>query len=422
MIEFWTSAFLSDAKPFLIRRKDRWAKHNVVFGRTTHSVSDKSSASSINKSSLTKNEILYSTIQENSNLCHPSLSNVQENELKHRNSKCQGRQIMISKQDVDKAREKRKRQLKYAQEVQSSKRNYVALQISSITRIVVQSFRKLIDCERCALFLMDHSTDELYFKPVGDEHDADPKEIRFPASAGVAGYVATKSVALNIRDAYHDPRFNSEIDKQTNFRTRSILCAPVLSSTGKLFGVIQMVNKKKGDSKLIQSIAKKKKTDHKHHGYASCFEPFSTEDEQILDLCCNRVSKSLEPILCPNKPSGKCDNTNQNDASIENNKKHRRGSSMSCKERRRSSVGNLAQFVNSMEPSGRTIPIKAAQSGLVGVGVCEALTKFQFRTTIVGPQMTAKVQQKDDPERLMAASKRKRMVDYSMQRKFREKP
>ena len=329
---------------------------------------------------------------------------------------------MISKQDVDKAREKRKRQLKYAQEVQSSKRNYVALQISSITRIVVQSFRKLIDCERCALFLMDHSTDELYFKPVGDEHDADPKEIRFPASAGVAGYVATKSVALNIRDAYHDPRFNSEIDKQTNFRTRSILCAPVLSSTGKLFGVIQMVNKKKGDSKLIQSIAKKKKTDHKHHGYASCFEPFSTEDEQILDLCCNRVSKSLEPILCPNKPSGKCDNTNQNDASIENNKKHRRGSSMSCKERRRSSVGNLAQFVNSMEPSGRTIPIKAAQSGLVGVGVCEALTKFQFRTTIVGPQMTAKVQQKDDPERLMAASKRKRMVDYSMQRKFREKP
>lgn len=329
---------------------------------------------------------------------------------------------MISNHDIDKAREKRKRQLKYAQEVQNSKRNYVALQISSITRIVVQSFRKLIDCERCALFLMDHSTDELYFKPVGDEHDVDPKEIRFPASAGVAGYVATKAVALNIRDAYHDPRFNSEIDKQTNFRTRSILCAPVLSSTGKLFGVIQMVNKKKGDSKLIQSIAKKKKTDHKHHGYASCFEPFSTEDEQILDMCCSRVSKSLEPILCPNKSSGKVDSKNQNETNTENNKRNRRGSTMSCKERRRSSVGNLAQFVNSMEPSGRTIPIKAAQCGLAGVGVCEALTKFQFRTTIVGPQMSAKVQQKDDPERLMAATKRKRMVDYNMQRKFREKP
>ncbi len=331
---------------------------------------------------------------------------------------------MISKHDIEKAREKRKRQIKYSLEVQTSKQNYVALQISSITRIVVQSFRKLIDCERCALFLMDHSTDELYFKPVGDEHDADPKEIRFPASTGVAGCVATKGVTLNIRDAYHDNRFNSEIDKQTNFRTRSILCAPVLSSTGELFGVIQMVNKKKGDSKEIQSMAKKKKTDNKHHGYASCFEPFSTEDEQILDLCCRRVSKSLEPILCPNKIVGKDDSVVQ-DISYEESKRNRRGSTsstLSCKDRRRSSVGNLAQFVNNMEqPSGRTIPVKAAQSGLVGVGVCEALTKFQFRTTIVGPQMSAKVQQKDDPERLMAATKRKRMVDYSMQRKFREK-
>ena len=183
-----------------------------------------------------------------------------------------------------------------------------------------------------------------------------------------------------------------------------------------------MVNKKKGDSKLIQSIAKKKKTDHKHHGYASCFEPFSTEDEQILDMCCSRVSKSLEPILCPNKCSVKVDNKNQNENNVESNKRNRRGSSISFKERRRSSVGNLAQFVNSMEPSGRTIPIKASQCGLAGVGVCEALTKFQFRTTIVGPQMSAKVQQKDDPERLMAATKRKRMVDYNMQRKIREKP
>ena len=43
---------------------------------------------------------------------------------------------------------------------------------------------------------MDHSTDELYFKPVGDEHgDVDPKEIRFPVTTGVAGkYIIYKAV------------------------------------------------------------------------------------------------------------------------------------------------------------------------------------------------------------------------------------
>ena len=431
MIDIWTSAFLSEneRRHVYYRRQDD--NYEVVFGRTTHESNSPRPKPSTQIDSSSKEDLVTSTSQQrprqssfkgsgdSSSSVGTRLSNSRIANTKHK-----GRQMMISKHDIEKAREKRKRQMKYSLEVQTSKQNYVDLQISSITRIVVQNFRKLIDCERCALFLMDHSTDELYFKPVGDEHDhdTDPKEIRFPASAGVAGFVATKSVALNIRDAYHDPRFNSEIDKQTNFRTRSILCAPVLSSTGVLFGVIQMVNKKKGDSKIIQRMAKKKKTDNKHHGYASCFEPFSTEDEQILDLCCRRVSKSLEPILCPGRSSGKDGNTIQ-DFSNDISKRNRRGSTssnLSCKDRRRSSVGNLAQFVNSMEPSGRTIPIKAVQSGLVGVGVCEALTKFQFRTTIVGPQMSAKVQQKNDPERLMAATKRKRMVEYNnMQRKLK---
>ncbi len=421
LIEIWTSAFLSEAEKHCIQKRNI-DKHVVVFGRTTHERRNTKDIFGQNKDGSTslpnakKGPCQVSDDSSKSTLSKESIVNVETSKIK-------GRQIMISRHDVDQAREKRKRQINYSLEVQSSKQNYVALQINSITRIVVQSFRKLIDCERCALFLMDHSTDELYFKPVGDEHDADPKEIRFPASSGVAGFVATKAVTLNIRDAYHDARFNSEIDKQTNFRTRSILCAPVLSSTGHLFGVIQMVNKKKGDSKQIQSMAKKKKTDNKHHGYASCFEPFSTEDEQILDLCCSRVSKSLEAILCPNKTIGKDDNAVQ-EISSELPKRNRRASTasdLSHKDRRRSSVGNLVQFVSSVDARAKTGPVKPSQDILAGVGVCEALTKFQFRTTIVGPQMSAKVQQKDDPERLMAATKRKRMVDYNLQRKFREK-
>jgi len=80
-------------------------------------------------------------------------------------TKMRGRQIMDCKHDRTIAKEKRKRQMKYSLEVQKSRENAVSLQISSITRIVVQSFRKLIDCERCALFLMDHATNELCFKP-----------------------------------------------------------------------------------------------------------------------------------------------------------------------------------------------------------------------------------------------------------------
>jgi hypothetical protein len=337
--------------------------------------------------------------------------------------KVKGRQIINSNHDYAKAKERRKRQMSYASQLKASQKNHVAIQISSITRIVVQSFRKLIDCERCALFLMDHSTNELYFKPVGDEHSADPKEIRFPASVGVAGWVATKREPLNIKNAYHDARFDTAIDKKTSFRTRSILCAPVLSTKGKLFGVIQMVNKKKGDSKTIRSMAKKKKSDWAHHGYESCYEPFSNQDEVIIDRCSAEVSKALEPIIAP---QDWLESMNAKEGRDVCNTKTRRRSSAgidmidgknvlsTTAERRRSSLGNLAQFVTKSHFS--QFVNKQPTAGFFGqeVSVSEALTKFQFRN-VGGRQITPSGQ--DNPDHILAASKRKRMVDYNHQRK-----
>lgn len=74
--------------------------------------------------------------------------------------------------------------------------------------------------------------------------------------------------------AYHDVRFNPDIDKVTGFRTRTILCYPVLSSTNELLGVIQMVNKRKGDAKELRDMAKKKKSDETNKG--ECWFDFYT--------------------------------------------------------------------------------------------------------------------------------------------------
>ena len=51
---------------------------------------------------------------------------------------------------------------------------------------------------------------------------------------------------INIADAYSDDRFNPEVDKKTGYRTRSILCMPVVNKEGKAIGVTQVLNKKGG--------------------------------------------------------------------------------------------------------------------------------------------------------------------------------
>lgn len=65
---------------------------------------------------------------------------------------------------------------------------------------------------------------------------------------------------MNILNAYADERFNRDIDKAMNYKTNNILCAPILSKTKEVVGVIQAINKTKGqftnqDEGLISLLA-----------------------------------------------------------------------------------------------------------------------------------------------------------------------
>ncbi len=100
----------------------------------------------------------------------------------------------------------------------------------------------LLNAERSSLFLVDG--DELVLKVA--ENLEEMGEIRFPVGAGIAGAVAEGGESIRIEDAYADPRFNRAVDKQTGFRTRSILCLPVKNMSGEVFAVAQLLNRKDG--------------------------------------------------------------------------------------------------------------------------------------------------------------------------------
>jgi cAMP and cAMP-inhibited cGMP 3',5'-cyclic phosphodiesterase 10 len=53
------------------------------------------------------------------------------------------------------------------------------------------------------------------------------KAPRFPIGKGIAGHVAQTGQGLNIADAYDDDRFNREVDLQTGYHTKNILCMPI---------------------------------------------------------------------------------------------------------------------------------------------------------------------------------------------------
>lgn len=73
----------------------------------------------------------------------------------------------------------------------------------------------------------------------------DVKSLSISSTKGVAGYVATTGLKLNIKDAYEDPRFDSSVDDEVGFKTESLVCVPILAGGG-VVGVIQACNKKGG--------------------------------------------------------------------------------------------------------------------------------------------------------------------------------
>lgn len=104
----------------------------------------------------------------------------------------------------------------------------------------------VLDCERASVFLLDRAAGELVSRVATGMEDSPIHEIRFPVGVGIAGEVARSGAAVNLADAYADPRFNPEFDRKSGFRTRSMLAVPLADHDATTVGVLQVLNKSGG--------------------------------------------------------------------------------------------------------------------------------------------------------------------------------
>ncbi len=101
---------------------------------------------------------------------------------------------------------------------------------------------QLLNADRASLFIVEE--DSLVLRVAEDlQHGS---EIRIPLGSGIAGAVAHSGEAIRIDEAYSDPRFNQDVDKQTGYRTHSILSLPIKDQNGRVFAVAQLLNRKDG--------------------------------------------------------------------------------------------------------------------------------------------------------------------------------
>ncbi len=113
--------------------------------------------------------------------------------------------------------------------------------LDSLLGVVVDCAREILQAERCSVFILDKKKNELWSRVA-----TGGQTIRVPADKGIVGQAIAERRVINIADAYGDKRFNPEVDRDSGYRTQSLLTAPLSKMRGETIGALQVLNKKGG--------------------------------------------------------------------------------------------------------------------------------------------------------------------------------
>lgn len=119
------------------------------------------------------------------------------------------------------------------------------LEPRKVIELIMGKIQQLIPSDAWSMLMVDEERKELTFELALGEKSKDLSALRVKIGEGVAGWVAQTGKPTIVNDAARDPRFTGKFDSKTQFRTRSILCAPLISR-GRTIGVVEIINRRGG--------------------------------------------------------------------------------------------------------------------------------------------------------------------------------
>ena len=140
---------------------------------------------------------------------------------------------------------------------------------------------ELLSADLASLFLKFEDRGSQYLWTVLDNG----REVTLSVNEGLAGACARSKETIFVEDAYEDSRFNQRVDSATGYRTRGVMCVPVMgSSNDELLGVLQVVNKRShsASSPNISFVREQTESDANADASHTQGSGFGETDERVL--------------------------------------------------------------------------------------------------------------------------------------------
>jgi sigma-B regulation protein RsbU (phosphoserine phosphatase) len=119
-----------------------------------------------------------------------------------------------------------------------------SLDISQTLQNAIEQFMEYMNAEAASIFLLENDATELVC--VECAGPVDITGLRLSAGQGIVGKTVTMRSCQMISDVLKDKNFAKTVDMGTGFKTRSILCSPLVVNN-ECIGALELINKKNDD-------------------------------------------------------------------------------------------------------------------------------------------------------------------------------
>ncbi len=134
-----------------------------------------------------------------------------------------------------------------------------SLDLDEVLEATMRGIREILQVEAGSLVLLDEETGRLVFRKTLSPEQGWVTGRTIRPGEGIVGYVVQSGEPKLVNNVERDPHFLAEVDEETGFTSRAILCVP-LTIRNRVIGAIEVINKLDGafteqDLELLQAMA-----------------------------------------------------------------------------------------------------------------------------------------------------------------------
>jgi len=143
-----------------------------------------------------------------------------------------------------------------------------SLQISDVLDFAMRAAEEFMEAEASSAYGVDTERGEIFVRLARGEKGGLIQTRRLEFGEGIAGWVIQNGKPMIVEDVQKESRFSDRFDRDTGFRTRSLICVP-LTIREETIGALQVINKRNGG-------------------------PFADEDLELLTALAQQIAVALD--------------------------------------------------------------------------------------------------------------------------------